>query len=481
MGSAAVRASRVNWNRFKNFTATLLKSKMALLGIIIVVFFTFLALAAPILTSHDPRADIVAGPLASPSWARFFPGYQTRSENIAFGEMEAEAFPAGVSQVSIVSDTEAKVSFNRQGSTGPFTALISNPLEYPYDGPPARFLGGRGTGPSFVATGVSTTSPANFTVYFKRLDTGKTWILWQGNITKSDPVFSNVPFDSNDYRWNSILKVGDFLIPTEVIFDRKGSYGYAVEVVFPDSASDASITVRNFSMQLFGTSYGLLGTDDGGRDLWSQFVYGSRVSLLVGLAAAGIGVAIGLVVGLVAGYIGGAVDEVLMRFNDMILVIPGLPLLIVLVAILSPSILNITLILGFLGWNGFARIVRSQVLSLRERPFIEAAKASGPGTSHVLVRHIIPNIIALIYVTLALSVPGAILSEAGLSFLGLYDPTVASWGRTINESLSGGTILGSLWWWILPSGFAIAILSLAFILVGYGLDEMFNPKLRRRR
>jgi peptide/nickel transport system permease protein len=170
-----------------------------------------------------------------------------------------------------------------------------------------------------------------------------------------------------------------------------------------------------------------------------------------------------------------------MRFNDMILVIPVLPLLIVLLAVLSPNINNIILIIGLLGWNGFARVVRSQVLSLRERPFIEAAKAAGAGTTHILTRHIVPNIVTLIYVNLALSVPAAILTEAALSFLGLYDPNAVSWGRTINESLGGGTALGGLWWWILPPGFAIAILSLSFILLGYGLDEIFNPKLRRRR
>lgn len=478
MASGTLNASRANWTRFKNFTRTLLRSRMAALGLVIIVIFTALALAAPLLTPYDPRNDIVAGPLSPPAWASFLPLYQDRSDNIAFPGIDVQTVPTSGSNFNIVSDDEAEVSFSRQASSGPFNAVISKTLDYPFNGPPARFRGELG----LVPFGVSVTSPASFKVYVEKVG-DRPWVLWRGDLTVSGAqVFPNVPLDSNEVRLIEQLNLtATALNPAEIIFDGRGSFRFVVEVTFPASTVPASVTVKNMRMRLLGTVFGLLGTDDGGRDLFSQLVYGARVSLLVGLAVAGIGVTIGLVVGLVSGFLGGAVDEVLMRFNDMILVIPTLPLLIVLLAVLSPSINNIVLILGLLGWNGFARVVRSQVLSLRERPFIEAARASGAGTTHIVARHIIPNIMALIYVSIALSVPGAILAEAGLSFLGLYDPTVSSWGRTINESLTAGTSLGGLWWWILPPGFSIAILSLAFILVGYGLDEIFNPKLRMRR
>src|SRR2546425_6803024 len=181
---------------------------------------------------------------------------------------------------------------------------------------------------------------------------------------------------------------------------------------------------------------------------------------------------------------GKMVDEVLMRFTDMLLVIPGLPCLIVLVSVIGDSLGSsrlpvLILVIGFLGWMGFARVVRAQVLSLKERRFVEAAKAAGAGTGHITTRHIVPNIIGLIYVNLALAVPGAILTEAALSFLGLGDVTVMSWGRMLNlvEIYSAQ----KAWWWVLPPGLSIALVSLAFVMIGFSLDTIFNPKLRSRR
>src|SRR5207245_2460680 len=148
---------------------------------------------------------------------------------------------------------------------------------------------------------------------------------------------------------------------------------------------------------------------------------------------------------------------------------PSLPLLIVLVEVLGTNIWNVIIIIGFLGWMGFARVIRSQVLTLRERPYIEAAKAAGAGPLRIMSRHIFPNIVSLTYVNLALSVPAAILSEAALAFLGLSDPTVNSWGHMFeNVNISGSlSHLPPPWWWVLPPGFSIAIVSLSFILIVY--------------
>jgi peptide/nickel transport system permease protein len=174
------------------------------------------------------------------------------------------------------------------------------------------------------------------------------------------------------------------------------------------------------------------------------------------------------------------VDEVLMRFTDALLVLPGLPLMIVLITVLSAGQYNLNIfiiVIGFLGWMGFARVVRSQVLSLKERPYVEAAKAVGAGTPYILWRHILPNVIVLVYVTLALSVPGAIVSEAAFSFLGFIDHTQMSWGRMLNDAATNPAI----WWTMVPPGLAIAVLSLSFILIGYAIDDILNPRLRTRR
>jgi peptide/nickel transport system permease protein len=227
----------------------------------------------------------------------------------------------------------------------------------------------------------------------------------------------------------------------------------------------------------------LLGTTHLGYDVYTQAIYGARISLFVGLLAAGIGIGLGLVIGLLAGFLGRIVDEVLMRFTDMMLVIPALHLLIVLVAVLGANIWNVIIIIGFLGWMGFARIVRSQVLTLRERPFIEAAKASGAGPGRIIMKHVFPNIVSLTYVNLALSVPGAILTESALAFLGLSDPSVVSWGNMFQDIQVSGNLASfpPTWWWVLPPGFGIALVSLSFVLIGYALDEVFNPRLRQRR
>jgi peptide/nickel transport system permease protein len=216
-----------------------------------------------------------------------------------------------------------------------------------------------------------------------------------------------------------------------------------------------------------------------GRDIFSQLVYGSRLSLYIGLLSTIIGVGLGLTVGLAAGYLGKVADEALMRFTDMLLTIPGLPLLIVLVSVLGPGLTNMVLILGFLGWMSFARLVRSQVLTLRERPFVEAAKAIGAGRTHIIIRHILPNVMSLVWITLATSVPGNIMAEAALSWLGFFDPNVMSWGRMLHDVQSTSGAIAN-WWWVLPPGLSIAAIAVAFILVGFALDEVLNPKLRRR-
>jgi peptide/nickel transport system permease protein len=168
-----------------------------------------------------------------------------------------------------------------------------------------------------------------------------------------------------------------------------------------------------------------------------------------------------------------------MRVCDVLLVLPGLPLLIVLVAVLGTSIDNLIILLGALGWMGFARVVRSQVISLRERPFIEAAKAVGAGKTHIMFRHILPNVMSLVYVTLATTVPGNIVAEASLGFLGFTDPNRMSWGLMLNNMASNTAYQN--WWWVLPPGLCIAFIAIAFILFGYALDEVLNPRLRLRR
>jgi peptide/nickel transport system permease protein len=221
-----------------------------------------------------------------------------------------------------------------------------------------------------------------------------------------------------------------------------------------------------------------LGTDDGGKDVLSAFVYGARVSLIVGFAASLISILIGGLVGLVAGYYGGWLGNSLMRLTDIFLVIPDLPLIIVMVALLGPSLWNIILAIGILGWTGAARLVRSQVISLKERQFVTRARAIGASNPHIIRRHILPLVLPLILANNVLVISLAILNEATLAFLGLGDPTTISWGTMLHFAFGRGAISAGAWWALVPPGVGIVWVVLGWTLLGYVLEELANPRLR---
>jgi peptide/nickel transport system permease protein len=222
------------------------------------------------------------------------------------------------------------------------------------------------------------------------------------------------------------------------------------------------------------------GTDDLGRSVFALTVWGARISLLVGFAATFISVLIGAVVGIVAGYRGQWTELLLMRFTDWFLVIPFLPLAIVLASVLGRSLVIIILVIGITSWPSTARIVRAQVLSVKTRPYVERARALGSGGWHLTTRHILPNVGPVIFANTVLLVAIAILSESTLSFLGLGDPTATSWGTILDAAFSAGSATAGNWWWLVPPGLAIVVVVLAFTTCGYALDEILNPRLRRR-
>lgn len=227
--------------------------------------------------------------------------------------------------------------------------------------------------------------------------------------------------------------------------------------------------------------YGPLGTDNFGRSVWAQFVWGARISLLVGLAATAIAIVVGALVGITAGYFGGWFSAVMMRLTEWFLVIPFLPLAIVLAAVLGPSVQNIILVIGITSWPVTARIVRAQVLSIKERLYVERSRALGGGGRHIMTRHVLPNVSPLILANLTLTVPVAILSETTLSFLGLGDPTRASWGKMLEEAYSAGAVTRNAWWYYLPPGLGVMAIVLAFVLIGQALEEILDPRLKERR
>jgi ABC-type dipeptide/oligopeptide/nickel transport system permease subunit len=222
-----------------------------------------------------------------------------------------------------------------------------------------------------------------------------------------------------------------------------------------------------------------LGTDDLGRDVLVRIAYGARVSLLVGVAATAITVVVGVVLGLAAGFLGGIVDTILARLIDVVLSVPFLLVAIALVSITGPSLSITVLVIGFFSWASVARIVRGQVLSLREREFVEAARSLGAGDTRIMFVDVLPNVLAPVIVYTTLLIPVVIVTQATLSFLGLgLPPPTADWGGMISESQNYYT---TAWWFILFPGIALLITTLAFNLFGDGVRDAFDPRADRLR
>lgn len=285
----------------------------------------------------------------------------------------------------------------------------------------------------------------------------------------------------------------------KLLFRRKsGVIGLGILVVFtfiaifgPLLAPQDPNASTSFSSQILDPPSGdyLLGTDDNGRDVLSQLLIGARVSMIVGFAAAIVSVVIGALIGITAGYFGGATDKILTAIDDFFLVIPFLPLAIVLATLLGETandlpggrVLVLIIVIGLTGWAGTSRIIRSQVLSVKERMFIERARALGSSTWWIIRKQIFPNVLPLIFANTVLIIALSILTESTLSFLGLGDPTRATWGQMLNSANDSGAVAQGAWWFFLPPGICIILVVLAFTMVGYAVEEIVNPTLRERR
>jgi peptide/nickel transport system permease protein len=222
----------------------------------------------------------------------------------------------------------------------------------------------------------------------------------------------------------------------------------------------------------------LLGLDGGGADMLQLLIAGARISLIVGFVAAVVAIFVGGAIGLAAGFFGGRIDNVLMRITDYVLVIPDIPLIIVVAAVLGRSLLNIILIIGLIYWTTTARLVRAQVKTVRERVYVKRAQSLGAGSGRLIFRHVLPQVMPLLIANMVLMVALAIFAETYIAFLGLSDPSAITWGKLIENAFTDAALLNDAWWVIVPPGLCVTVVILACTMVGQSMEEALNPRLR---
>ena len=269
---------------------------------------------------------------------------------------------------------------------------------------------------------------------------------------------------------------------TEIVFSQlngdkveRGNYIFIINTY----GIEQPAKILESKMILGGKAFGVMGTDELRRDLAIGLLWGTPLALFIGISVSMGSVIVGLIYGVYSGYKGKKTDETMMRFNDIIYALPALPFLIILAVTISNSIF---LMIGFLmifSWVGIAKVSRSMSLQIKTRQYVEAAKIMGQKDSKIIFRHILPQLLPYAFASIAISVPAAITTEAGLSFLGLGDPSFPTWGQILHDANTYGAAAQGFWWWIVPPGILIAITGLAFVFIGNALDSIVNPKLKR--
>jgi len=255
----------------------------------------------------------------------------------------------------------------------------------------------------------------------------------------------------------------------------KGDYVFLVNIY----GVNKKVSIIDSKLILGGKAYGMMGTDELRRDLAVGLLWGTPLALFIGIAVAVGSVIAGLIYGVYSGFKGKKTDEAMMRFNDVIYALPALPFLIILAVTISNSIFLLVGFLMIFGWVGIAKVSRSMALQIKTRQYVEASQMMGQKNSKIVFKHIIPQLLPYAFASIAISVPAAITTEAGISFLGLGDPTFPTWGQILHDANTYGAAARGLWWWIAPPGIMIAITGLAFVFIGNALDAIVNPKLKK--
>jgi len=528
------KSTRAVWKRrIQGFWIDFSHNKIGLFGVILLSLFIITAIFAPFIAPFSQsvvfqfalrQADEFAYPdwigLIAPNLADLPP-----QKNYVLNWSTVQP-PAGVDLQRMNSGIALYYNASLSGTDQPINVVLNSSFDYPYLPMRIFYLGiAWSASPDLVLTIWKTnilgwkvkageTGSMSYMVKLSLITpNGTRYELWDQNwykyaVTNSStsPAFwSNTASGRIDFTTDLAVlaeKLGfrpeDARQLPYTLMAQKGVYTFVLNVTLkPGSLVDEKGNVLKVALEnatgnvtfgtgiftVFGRRWGLLGADGRGHDVFSQLVYGCGISLLIGVSAALMATMFGVLVGVASGYLGGGVDEVLMRTVDVLLCLPLLPMLLVLIRLLGYSVYWIVLIIAIFGWQGLARVVRSQTLSIRETAYVESAVASGSSKGHIMLKHIIPNVIPAAITNFILAVPGAIILEAALSFIGMGDPFSPTWGKILEYARIdlAYSPVNLAWWDIIPPGLAITLLCLSFVFIGHAVDEIMNPRLRRRR
>ncbi|MEM3662484.1 MAG: ABC transporter permease [Sulfolobales archaeon] len=513
-GTVAYVAGR--FRTFSMIVKALISDKRGLAGLLIVLFYAMLGGVGPVLLTYDPiLSQNLAEAVAMPEW------------------LASPTTPRNINQtlynwslVSVEKLGDVSVSVSRVGSSfvvvvegvgeANITLILSDYILYPYD--PARSLR---VATSYGVLNISDRNPAWYRIKYYLVNPdllGRTVNLTIGGQIYTIPQGLYVFYDEPGFRIGILYSYVNTLRDNISVNIRLPNYIYnerqptpVPQAVNPVNemllARDTRLTVgvnityycdplsimercdkgglrfefRPVNIFIFGTAFGLLGTSGVGADVWTQFVYGARSAVIFGFSVAVAIVLLGLFIGVTAGYYGGKLrDYVLTYITDVVYFIPVLPLILAAGIVFGRSIIIIYLVIVLLSWPGTARVIRSWTLALRNELYVEAVQALGAGTGRILTKHIIPQLVPYLVYAVVVGVPGAVFTEVAIQLLGFGDPFWPSWGKMLNEAFYGGAINQGAWWWIMPPIAGVVTLALGFALMGLALDEIANPRLRRR-
>lgn len=537
MANIISKTTRQVWKRrIKDFWLEFSHNKTGLVGLGLLLFFIVVAAIGPYIVPYSIEdtglgAPWVADQHAFPGWITIVPGFQDVPPQIVhkvdWTVENEDQIPSSIKLERSGAGLMMYYNASNTGSPEEVTLAFNDSFTYNYQ--PMRIytlsFNWMASPDQVVRTIIHT--PGGFDVwgpstgsmdYMLKIEiitpNGTSYAIWDQNWwQKKNPVDLVGPDFWNSNSSQSValfstmgelamklgyLDITQVFAATKEVFGIKGIYTLRLSVTFrvprmvdalgntayvPLGNATGQVRLGGTTFTVWGRRFGILGTDGYNHDVFSQIVIGTRVSIIIGISAALATTLMGLLIGVTAGYVGGATDELLMRTCDIIICIPLLPLLLVFVAMFGYNTYFLVLLLAVLGWPGLARVIRSQVLSIREMAFVESAVASGGSKSYIIGKHIAPNAVPIAVTSLVLSVPGAIILEAAISFIGMGDPNSPTWGKVLYIAQQTGAFspLTIAWWEVIPAGLAITFLCLSFVFIGHAVDEIVNPRLRRRR